>query len=155
MLIRKGLIDTKYDLEIQRKDPSSPLYSVKNFEDLHLKNQLLQGVYGMGFNAPSKIQEMALPTFLADPPQNMIAQSQFGTGKTAAFVLAMLSRANTSLNYTQVICLSPTYELAIQTGEVAAKMRRFCPEITLRYVVRGEELPGGICIQIFNDLKIS
>ena len=37
----------------------------------------------MGFNAPSKIQETALPTLLADPPQNMIAQSQSGTGKTA------------------------------------------------------------------------
>lgn len=35
-------------------------------------------------------------------PQNMIAQSQSGTGKTAAFVLAMLSRVNPSLNYTQV-----------------------------------------------------
>ena len=33
----------------------------------------------MGFNAPSKIQETALPTLLADPPQNMIAQSQSGT----------------------------------------------------------------------------
>ena len=56
----------------------------------------------MGFNAPSKIQETALPTLLADPPQNMIAQSQSGTGKTAAFVLAMLSRVNTSLKHTQV-----------------------------------------------------
>lgn len=26
----------------------------------------------MGFNAPSKIQETALPALLADPPQNMI-----------------------------------------------------------------------------------
>ena len=50
------------------------------------KYSALSGVYGMGFNAPSKIQETALPTLLADPPQNMIAQSQSGTGKTAAFV---------------------------------------------------------------------
>ena len=49
-------------------------------------NIFVLGVYGMGFNAPSKIQETALPTLLADPPQNMIAQSQSGTGKTAAFV---------------------------------------------------------------------
>lgn len=39
---------------------------------------------------------------LALPPQNMIAQSQSGTGKTAAFVLAMLSRVDTSKNYVQV-----------------------------------------------------
>lgn len=56
----------------------------------------------MGFNAPSKIQETALPILLADPPQNMIAQSQSGTGKTAAFVLAMLSRIDTKENYPQV-----------------------------------------------------
>lgn len=128
-IIRKGLVESKLDLEIQRKDPSSPLYSVKTFEALHLKPELLKGVYAMGFNAPSKIQETALPTLLADPPQNMIAQSQSGTGKTAAFVLAMLSRVDTAKEYPQVLCLSPTYELAIQTGEVAAKMGRFCPEI--------------------------
>lgn len=94
----------------------------------------------MNFNAPSKIQETALPTLLADPPQNMIAQSQSGTGKTAAFVLAMLSRVDATKNYPQVICLSPTYELAIQTGEVAAKMAQFCPEIKIKYAVRGEEI---------------
>lgn len=142
-IIRKGLVESKQDLEVQRKNPMSPLYSVKTFEALHLKPELLQGVYAMGFNAPSKIQETALPTLLAEPPQNMIAQSQSGTGKTAAFVLAMLSRVNPAKNYPQVICLSPTYELAIQTGEVAARMAKFCPEIKLRYAVRGEEISKG------------
>ncbi|XP_033338934.1 putative ATP-dependent RNA helicase Dbp80 [Megalopta genalis] len=142
-IIRKGLVVTKKNIEIQRKDPASPLYSVKTFEALHLKPALLKGVYAMGFNAPSKIQETALPTLLADPPQNMIAQSQSGTGKTAAFVLAMLSRVDTSKNYPQVLCLSPTYELAIQTGEVAAKMSAFCNEIKIKYAVRGEEVSRG------------
>jgi len=39
----------------------------------------------------------------------------------------------------QALCLSPTYELAIQTGEVAAKMAQFCPDIKIRFAVRGEE----------------
>lgn len=142
-IIRKGLVENKNDIEIQRKDPTSPLYSVKSFEALHLKANLLKGVFAMGFNAPSKIQESALPLLLADPPQNMIAQSQSGTGKTAAFVLAMLSRVDPTKNYTQALCLSPTYELAIQTGEVAAKMAQFCPEIKIRYAVRGEDVPRG------------
>ncbi|XP_075211502.1 putative ATP-dependent RNA helicase Dbp80 [Lycorma delicatula] len=140
-VVRKGLIVSKHDIEVQRKDPTSPLYSVKTFEALNLKPELLKGVYEMGFNAPSKIQETALPTLLADPPQNMIAQSQSGTGKTAAFVLAMLSRVDPLKRYPQVLCLSPTYELAIQTGEVASKMAQFCPEIAIRYAVRGEEEP--------------
>jgi len=142
-VIRKSLVENKNDLEIQRKDPNCPLYSVKSFEELNLQPNLLKGVYAMGFNAPSKIQETALPTLLADPPQNMIAQSQSGTGKTAAFVLAMLSRVNTDLKHPQVLCLSPTYELALQIGEVAGKMSRFCPDLTIRYAVRGEEVARG------------
>ena len=73
----------------------------------------------------------------------MIAQSQSGTGKTAAFVLAMLSRVDTSKSYPQVLCLSPTYELALQTGEVASRMSQFAPELMIRYAVRGEEIPRG------------
>ncbi|PNF43328.1 DEAD-box helicase Dbp80 [Cryptotermes secundus] len=142
-IIRRGLVENKNDIEVQRKDPSSPLFSVKSFEALNLHPQLLKGVYAMGFNAPSKIQETALPTLLADRPQNMIAQSQSGTGKTAAFVLAMLSRVDPKKEYPQVLCLSPTYELAIQTGEVAAKMAQFCTEIKIRFAVRGEEIPRG------------
>ncbi|KAL7025285.1 hypothetical protein ACKWTF_013430 [Chironomus riparius] len=142
-IIRKGLIETKTDLDIQRKDPNSPLYSVKTFEALHLKPELLRGVYAMGYNNPSKIQETALPTLIADPPQNMIAQSQSGTGKTAAFTLAMLTRVDTAKDFPQVLCLSPTYELAIQTGEVAARMAKFCPEIRIRYAVRGEDIARG------------
>lgn len=92
----------------------------------------------MGYNTPSKIQETALPILLADPPKNMIAQSQSGTGKTAAFVLSMLSRVDVEKQYPQVLCLSPTYELAIQTGEVAARMGKYCP-IKIRYAVRGEQ----------------
>ncbi|CAH1225476.1 unnamed protein product [Diabrotica balteata] len=139
-IIRKGLVENKNDIEVQRKDPRSPLYSVKTFEALNLNPNLLKGVYEMGFNAPSKIQETALPALLADPPQNLIAQSQSGTGKTAAFVLAMLSRVDPSKKYPQVLCLSPTYELAIQTGEVAAHMAKFCPEIELKYAVSGEQV---------------
>jgi len=104
---------------------------------------LLKGVYAMGFNNPSKIQESALPTLLADPPQNMIAQSQSGTGKTAAFVLAMLSRVNPEQNWPQVLCLCPTYELAIQIGEVADDMSQFYPELKIRYAVKGEILNRG------------
>ncbi|XP_037028078.1 DEAD-box helicase Dbp80-like [Bradysia coprophila] len=139
-LFRKQLNSSKSYLEVQRNDPNNPLYSVKTFEALNINPDLLRGIYGMGFNVPSKIQETALPMLLANPPQNMIAQSQSGTGKTAAFVLAMLSRVDTTKNYVQVVCLSPTYELAIQTGEVAAKMSQYRQDIQLRFAVRGEEV---------------
>ena len=40
--------------------------------------------------------------------------------------------------YVKVICLSPTYELALQTGQVAEKMGKFCPEVKIGYAVGGE-----------------
>lgn len=139
-ILRTKLVDNKNDVEVQRNDPNSPLYSVKTFEELRLRDPLRRGVYGMGFNRPSKIQEKALPLLLADPPQNIIAQSQSGTGKTAAFVLAMLSRVDPSKRYPQVICLSPTFDLAQQTGGVLKQMAKYCPEISMAYAVRGERV---------------
>lgn len=35
-IIRKGLVENKNDIEVQRKDPTSPLFSIKSFEALHL-----------------------------------------------------------------------------------------------------------------------
>ncbi|CAF5154226.1 unnamed protein product, partial [Rotaria sp. Silwood1] len=81
--IHTKLVDSSA-LVIDRSDPTSPLYSLKSFQDLNLKPELLKGVYSMGFQAPSKIQEIALPHLLNNPPKNIIAQSQSGTGKTAA-----------------------------------------------------------------------
>ncbi|XP_030842392.1 ATP-dependent RNA helicase DDX19A [Strongylocentrotus purpuratus] len=129
-------------LEVQQKDPNSPLHSVKSFEELRLKQALLKGVYEMGFNAPSKIQETALPLLMADPPKNMIAQSQSGTGKTAAFVLTMLSRVDNN-HYPQALCLAPTYELAIQIGKVVEEMGKNLPDINVRYAVRGQRVQRG------------
>ena len=41
-VIRKSLVENKNDLEIQRKDPNCPLYSVKSFEELNLQPNLLK-----------------------------------------------------------------------------------------------------------------
>ena len=142
-LIHSKLVSTKSNLEILQKDPDSPLYSVKTFEALHLKKELLVGIYKMGYTAPSKIQETALPALLADPPANMIAQSQSGTGKTAAFVLTMLSRTDTNLNYPQCLCLAPTYELALQIGKNVEQMGQKMDSLRVCYAVRGERVSRG------------
>ncbi|XP_077162453.1 ATP-dependent RNA helicase DDX25 isoform X1 [Paroedura picta] len=146
-LIRRSLVDSNNNVEVLQRDPKSPLFSVKTFEELRLKDELLQGIYSMGFNRPSKIQETALPMMLADPPQNLIAQSQSGTGKTAAFALAMLSRVNPAERFPQCLCLSPTFELAVQTGQVVEKMGKFCVNIGVIYAVRGNRLPRGTVIE--------
>ncbi|KAK0151087.1 ATP-dependent RNA helicase DDX19A [Merluccius polli] len=146
-LIRNNLVKSQNQVEVLQRDPNSPLFSVKTFEELRLKPQLLQGVYTMGFNRPSRIQENALPMMLAEPPQNLIAQSQSGTGKTAAFSLAMLSHVNPSNKWTQCLCIAPTYELAVQIGQVIEQMGKFYPEVKLTYAIRGNRVPRGTTIE--------
>ena len=129
--VLSGLLDDilHHEVEVRLADVqanvASPLYSARSFEELGLKPELLKGIYAMRFNKPSKIQEKALPLLLSDPPRNLIAQSQSGTGKTAAFVLTMLSRVDANFDVPQAICLSPTRELARQIGEVVTKMGQF------------------------------
>jgi ATP-dependent RNA helicase DDX19/DBP5 len=79
----------------------------------------------MNFRKPSKIQEKALPLLLMNPATNMIAQSQSGTGKTAAFSLNILSRLDITRVEPQALALAPSRELARQILGVITHMGQF------------------------------
>jgi ATP-dependent RNA helicase DDX19/DBP5 len=80
----------------------------------------------------------------------MIGQSQSGTGKTAAFVLTMLSRIDYNENAVQAVCLAPTRELARQIVDVVREMGKFTPvKIALAIkdgVERGQQLKDHIVV---------
>ncbi|KAJ1867735.1 RNA helicase required for poly(A+) mRNA export [Coemansia sp. RSA 989] len=145
---------TEHEVEVRladmQADPDSPLFSVKSFEELGLHENLLKGIYEMKFTKPSKIQERALPLLLANPARNMIGQSQSGTGKTAAFVLTMLSRVDYDINRPQALCLAPSRELARQIMEVVEQMGKYTPMKT-KYAIKdsvqkGETIDAHIVI---------
>ncbi|PIA16471.1 DEAD-domain-containing protein [Coemansia reversa NRRL 1564] len=131
MTTKAGDEPVEHEVEVRladiQADPNSPLYSVKSFDQLGLHPNLLKGLYEMKFTKPSKIQERALPLLLANPARNMIGQSQSGTGKTAAFVLTMLSRVDYDINEPQALCLAPSRELARQIMEVVQQMGKYTP----------------------------
>ena len=108
-----------------------------------LRNEnILKGIYSMRFTKPSKIQERALPLLLKNPPTNMIGQSQSGTGKTAAFVLNMLSRIDLSQKGTpQALVLAPSRELARQILGVVQVMGQF---------MEGLEVDAAIPVDLAN-----
>ncbi|RFU26234.1 hypothetical protein B7463_g10107, partial [Scytalidium lignicola] len=137
-----GLHDTQYEVEVKlsdiQGDENSPLYSISSFEELGIKEQILKGLYSMNFKKPSKIQEKALPLLLKDPPQNMIAQSQSGTGKTAAFVITVLSRIDyTKPQQPQALCVAPSRELARQIEGVIRSIGQFVDGLTIQAAVPG------------------
>ncbi|CAO1619169.1 unnamed protein product [Jaminaea pallidilutea] len=139
------LLESTYDVTVtladQQADPDSPLYSVKSFDQLGLTEELLKGIYAMKYQKPSKIQERALPLLLQNPPKNMIGQSQSGTGKTAAFVLTMLSRVDFSINAPQAIALAPSRELARQIMDVVQEMGKYT-SVKTAYAIPDAVAPG-------------
>lgn len=126
-------------IEVQQADPSSVLYSVKDFEEIaHLPNitqippAVMRGIKDLGYVRPSKIQEAAIPLLLKNPvaskanplgkPENMIFQSQAGTGKTAAYAITILSRVDPSLHEPQALIVTPVFNLCLQSKRVIERM---------------------------------
>ena len=89
---------------------------INTWDDLDLSNELLRGIFACGFENPSPIQKKAIKPIKEG--RDIVGQAQSGTGKTATFTIGSLSIVNTQKNETQVLVLSPTRELAVQTSEV-------------------------------------
>ena len=106
----------------QKKQASSHPIAA-SFDDLHLKPDLLKGIYAYGFEKPSAIQQRAILPIIQG--RDVIAQSQSGTGKTAVFAIASLQLIHENKRDTQVILLSPTRELAEQTQRVVQSLGDF------------------------------
>ncbi|KAF9359123.1 RNA helicase required for poly(A+) mRNA export [Mortierella sp. NVP85] len=123
-----------HNISIIQQNPENPLHSASTFEDLNLREDLLKGVYNMRYAQPSKIQGHALPLLLRDPPEHLIAQSQTGTGKTAAFSLAILSRIDCNDPSPQAIVLAPSRELSRQIVAVLQELARFTPAIITQVI---------------------
>lgn len=87
-----------------------------SFDDMNLKEELLRGIYGYGFEKPSAIQQRAIMPCLKG--YDVIAQAQSGTGKTATFSISILQTIDTSIRECQALVLAPTRELAMQIQKV-------------------------------------
>jgi ATP-dependent RNA helicase len=103
------------DLEAEEAEftTSKPVKVYESFDDMRLRESLLRGVYAYGFVKPSAIQARSLVPLLSG--RDLVAQAQSGTGKSAMIALASLQLATPSVRDVQVLVLSPTRELALQT----------------------------------------
>ena len=68
--------------------------SVDKFDDMGLKEEILRGIYGYGFNKPSSIQMKGVLPIIQG--HDTIAQAQSGTGKTGTFTIACLQCIDTN-----------------------------------------------------------
>ena len=89
-----------------------------SFSHLGLSDKVLAAVAATGYTTPTPIQEQAIPHVLAR--RDVLGIAQTGTGKTAAFVLPMLTlleKGRARARMPRTLILEPTRELAAQVAE--------------------------------------
>jgi len=110
-------------------------YEINNWDDLDNDPNILRGIYSYGFERPSPIQKKAIRPIILG--KDIIAQAQSGTGKTAAFGIGALSIVNVLDNFTQVLILSPTKELAKQTSNVIEQIGSMMDGLRIQTIYGG------------------
>lgn len=113
-----------------------------DFASFGLKRDLLMGIYEMGFDKPSPVQEEAIPQVLTG--HDILARAKNGTGKTAAFVIPILHLIDTSKDAIQAMILVPTRELALQTAQVCKRMGKHIPKLQVMVSTGGTSLRDDI-----------
>lgn len=101
------------DTDVQEATPE-----VITFEELGLSPKVLSAVTDAGYTNPTPIQAGAIPHALAG--KDVLGIAQTGTGKTAAFVLPMITRlekGRARARMPRTLILEPTRELAAQVEE--------------------------------------
>jgi superfamily II DNA/RNA helicase len=86
-----------------------------DWTDLSLSPEMLTAILAAGYTAPTPVQEQTIPFVIEG--LDVLVSSQTGSGKTASFVIPTVERFK-GKNGTYILALSPTREIAQQTGAV-------------------------------------
>ena len=113
---------------IQKQKQKKP----KGFNLFHLSPQIISGIKFLGYHHPTPIQKKIIPEIISG--FNIIAHSRTGSGKTAAFLIPILSKLSTHSKIIGARCLilSPVRDLAFQTFNFCKKLGKFTD---LRYAI--------------------
>ena len=97
---------------------------MKTFEELKVSKSLLKSLEDIGFTEPTPIQEMIIPVIFSG--SNVVGIAQTGTGKTAAYLLPLLTRlVRKEGDEPRAVVLVPTRELSVQVGEDTSELIDF------------------------------
>lgn len=111
------------------------------FKALPLSQALQDALEKAGFTTPTEIQKRAIPVLAErNKKVDFHGQAQTGTGKTLAFGLPLLERANKSMREPQALVVAPTRELVVQ---ICDSLGKFAKELGI-YV---EPVYGGVSME--------
>ncbi len=108
------------------------------FNELPLSPKLLTTLQQLEYLTMTPIQAASLPVTLAG--HDLIAQAKTGSGKTAAFALALLTNLNPRRFAVQAMVLCPTRELADQVTQELRRLARFADNIKILTLCGGSTM---------------
>lgn len=111
-----------------------------DFRTLALSPAMLDNLQQLGYTSMTAIQAASLPTALLG--KDLIAQASTGSGKTAAFALALLANLNPRRFAVQALVLCPTRELADQVTTEIRRLARAEENIKVVTLCGGVPLRG-------------
>jgi len=118
-----------------KEDVFDSSYEISSWDELDIDPNILRGIYAYGYEKPSPIQRKAIRPIIAG--KDIIGQAQSGTGKTATFSIGALSTLRLSEQNTQVLVLSPTRELTMQTAKVFESIGCMMPGLKVQTAFGG------------------
>jgi translation initiation factor 4A len=116
---------------------SEEIQCYHSFDKMDLKETILRGIYGYGFEKPSVIQSKAIVPIIKGG--DIIAQAQSGTGKTATFSIGVLQQIDESIPNCQALIMAPTRELSNQIHRVITSISDYM-NITCHISIGGKSI---------------
>jgi ATP-dependent RNA helicase DeaD len=127
--------DSDAPLEADPHVPTGTDYvSDRRFADFPVSPDVLKGVADLGYVTATPVQAITIEPALAG--RDLLVRAKTGTGKTAAFCLPMVERAEAGSRKTQGLVLAPTRELAQQIGEEFTTMAKY-KDVNIAVLVGG------------------
>ena len=122
-----------------------PINNKKNlknmkFEELDLNDNVLDSLYDMQFEDCTPVQENCIPEILKG--NDLLGVAQTGTGKTAAYLLPILSKLDDGgypKDAVNCVIMSPTRELAQQIDQAMQGFSYYVPGVSSVAVYGGND----------------
>uniref|UniRef100_A0A673L4Z1 RNA helicase n=1 Tax=Sinocyclocheilus rhinocerous TaxID=307959 RepID=A0A673L4Z1_9TELE len=139
--------DWKKNLKLPPKDlrmRTSDVTATKGneFEDYCLKRELLMGIFEMGWEKPSPIQEESIPIALSG--RDILARAKNGTGKSGAYLIPLLERIDLKKDSIQALVVVPTRELALQVSQICIQVSKHMGGVKVMATTGGTNLRDDI-----------
>lgn len=98
-----------------------------HYKDLEISEKTKKAIADLGFEKMTEVQQKAIPPMMEG--KDIVVKAPTGTGKTFAFGVPLVEKADPEATLPQFLILSPTRELAVQIHDEIVKLTKYLPSV--------------------------